>query len=73
MKTILLAIIAGPSCSKLTTSLVNISLQFQTLHVISEIIKYFLLKTYEKLLQCKSFSHFSIKDTSVFNCIVVNT
>ena len=39
----------GPGCSKLTTSLVNISLKFQTL--ISNISKYFLLKKSEKLLQ----------------------
>ena len=47
---------SGPSCSKLTTSLVNVSLKFQML--ISNIRQYFLLKKCEKLLQCKSFSHF---------------
>ena len=47
---------AGPGCSKLTTPLVNGSLKFQTL--ISETCQYFLLKKCEKLLQCKSFSHF---------------
>ena len=47
---------SGPSCSKLTTSLVNVSLKFQTL--ISQMHQYFLLKKCEKLLQCKSFSHF---------------
>ena len=36
-------------CSKLTTSLVNVSLKFQTL--ISEICHYFVLKKCEKLLQ----------------------
>ena len=55
----------GPGCSKLTTSLVNEALKFQTL--ISQIRQYFLLKKCEKLLhlkkcekllQCKSFSHF---------------
>ena len=46
----------GAGCSKLTTSLVNVSLKFQML--ISEICQYFLLKKCEKLLQCKSFSHF---------------
>ena len=55
---------SGPGCSKLTTSLVNVSLKFQTL--ISEIWQYFLLKKYEKLLQCKSFSHFFNKK---FQCI----
>ena len=53
-------LISGPSCSKLTTSLVNISLKFQTL--ISEICQHFLLKKCEKLLQCKSFSHFSFSN-----------
>ena len=47
---------SGPGCSKLTTSLVNVSLKFKML--ISEICQYFLLKKCEKLLQCKSFSHF---------------
>ena len=46
---------SGSSCSKLTMSLVNVSLKFQML--ISEIHQYFLLKKCEKLLQCKSFSH----------------
>ena len=44
----------GPVCSKLTTSLVNVSLKFQML--ISQIHLYFLLKKCVKLLQCKSFS-----------------
>ena len=39
-----------------TMSLVNVSLKFQTL--ISEIRQSFLLIKCEKLLQCKSFSHF---------------
>ena len=46
----------GPGCSKLTTSLVNVSLKFQTL--ISEKYQNFSLKKCEKLLHCKSFSHF---------------
>ena len=44
-----------PGCSKLTTSLVNVSLNFQKL--ISQIRQYFLLTKCEKLLH-KSFSHF---------------
>ena len=44
---------SGPSCSKLTTSLVNISLNFQKL--ISQICQYFLLKKCEKLLKLLSF------------------
>ena len=54
----------GPSCSKLTTSFVNVSLKFQTL--ISEICQYFLLEKCEKLLHCKSFSHFFNKK---YQCI----
>ena len=50
----------GSGCSKLTTSLVNVSLKFQTL--ISQIHQYFLLKKCVKLLQCKSFSHFFNKN-----------
>ena len=46
----------GAGCSKLTMSLVNVSLKFQML--ISQINLYFLLKKCVKLLQCKSFSHF---------------
>ena len=40
---------SGPGCSKLTTSLVNVSFKFQTL--ISNICQYFLLKKCMKLLQ----------------------
>ena len=60
---------AGPGCSKLTMSLVNISLKFQTL--ISNLCQYFLLKKCEKLLQCKSFSHFLTKSMSVFGYKVI--
>ena len=38
----------GPSCSKLTTLLVNVSLKFQTLRY--AIYQYFLLKKCEKLV-----------------------
>ena len=55
---------SGPSCSKLTTPLVNVSLKFQTL--ISQICQYFLSKKCEKLLHCKSFSHFYNKKISVY-------
>ena len=55
---------SGPGCSKLTTSLVNVSLNFQKL--ISQICQYFLLKKCEKLLQCKSVSHFFNKK---FQCV----
>ena len=56
--------ISGPGCPELMTSLVNVLLKFQTL--ISEILQYFLSKKCEKLLQCKSFSHFFNKK---FQCI----
>ena len=60
----------GPGCSKLMTSLVNISLKFQKSK--NEIFQYFLLKKCEKLLQCKSFSHFfKKKNISVFGYKVV--
>ena len=45
----------GPGCSKLTSSLVKVSLKFQTL--ISEICQYFLLKKCEKLFQQKISVH----------------
>ena len=51
--------ISGAGCSKLTTSLVNVSLRFKTL--ILQIHCYFLLEKCENLLQCKRFSHFSNK------------
>ena len=57
-------IIRAPSCSKLMTSLVNVSFKFQTL--ISKICQYFLLKKCEKLLHCKSFSHFFNKKYQCF-------
>ena len=60
---------SGPGCSKLTMSLVNVSLKFQML--ISNITQYFLLKQCEKLLQCKNFSHFFNKKISVFSDKVV--
>ena len=60
----------GPGCSKLTTSLVNVSVKFQT--VISEIRHYLLLKKYEKLLQLqKLLPFFFNKNISVFGYKVV--
>ena len=53
----------GPSCSKLTTSLVNVSLKFQTL--ILQIHCYFLLKKCENPLQ-RILTFFSTKNNSVF-------
>ena len=61
---------SGPGCSKLTTSLDNVSINFQM--VISEIRQYFLLKKCEKRLHCKSFSHFfSTKNISTFGYKVI--
>ena len=53
-----------PGFSKLRMSLVNVSLNFQML--ISRFCQYFLLKKCEKLLQCKSFSHFFQQKISVY-------
>ena len=55
---------SGSGCSKLTRSLVNVSLKFQML--ISQICQHFLLKKYEKLL-----SFFSTKNICVFGNKVV--
>ena len=63
----------GPGCSKLTTSLVKMSLKFQML--ISQICQYFLLKKCVKLLQCKSFSHFFNKKFQriwLYSCKTLN-
>ena len=54
----------GPSCSKLTMSLVNDSLKFQM--AILQIHCYFLCKKCENPLHCKGFSHFINKNNSVF-------
>ena len=59
----------GPGCSKLTISLVNILLKFPSL--MSNICQYFVFKKCEKLLQCRSFSHFSTKNIIVFGNKVV--
>ena len=52
---------AGPGCSKLSTSLVNVSLNFQKF--ISQICQHFLLKKCVKLLHCKSFFFFKQKSS----------
>ena len=57
--------IPGPSCSKLTTLLVNVSLKFQMM--ISQICQYFLLKKCEKL----KLLIFSTKNISAFGYEVV--
>ena len=51
-------------CSKLTTSLVNVSLKFQVL--ISEILHYFLLKNVWSFCVAKASLIFSTKNISVF-------
>ena len=50
---------SGPGCSKLTTSLVNVSLKFPTL--ISNTCQYFLLKKCEKLFSTKISEYLVIK------------
>ena len=61
---------SGCGCSKLMMSLVNVSLKFQTLIHVSNKNQYILLKTCEKLLHCKSFSHFFNKK---YQCIWLQT
>ena len=63
-------LLSGPSCSKLTTSLVNILLKFQTL--ILQIHCYFLLKKCENPLHCSAkdshiFSTKTAKDSHIFS------
>ena len=60
---------SGPGCSKLTTSLVNVSLKFQML--ISEIHQYFLLKNVRSFCSAKASLIFSTKNISVFGYNVV--
>ena len=55
---------SGPGCSKLTMSLVNVSLKFQTL--ISEIIQYFLLKNVRSFCSAKASLIFLTTNISVF-------
>ena len=56
--------ITGPSCSKLTMSLVNDSLKFTSSD--TQIYWNFLLKKCQQLLQCKSYSHFFSKKRSEY-------
>ena len=62
-------LISGPGCSKLTTSLVNVSLKFQTL--ISNICQYFLLQNVRSFCSAKASLIFSTKNISVFGYIAV--
>ena len=55
--------------NNLTTSLINVSLKFQTL--ISEICQYFLLKKVKSFCIAKASLIFSIKNISVFGCKAV--
>ena len=61
--------ITGPGCSKLKTSLVNVSLKFQTL--ISQICQYFLLENVKIFCSAKASLIFSRKNFSVFGYEVV--
>ena len=54
----------GPGCSKLTTSLVNVWLNFQEL--ISQICQYFLLKKCEKLFALQKLLSFFQQKISVY-------
>ena len=55
---------SGPGCSKLTTSLVNVSLKFQSL--ISNICQYILLKNVRSFCSAKASPNFSIKNINGF-------
>ena len=55
---------SGPGCSKLTTSLVNVSLKFQML--ISEICQYFCWKNVRSFCTAKASLFFTTKNISVF-------
>ena len=59
----------GPGCSELTTSLVNVSLNFQKL--MSQICQYFLLKNVRSFCSAKASLIFSTKNFSVFGYKVV--
>ena len=58
----------GAGCSKLTTSLVNVSLKFKTL--ILQILCYFLLEKCENLLKDSHILFFPTKNNSVFDNLV---
>ena len=60
---------SGPGCSKLTMSLVNVSLKFQML--VSQICQYFLLKNVRSFCTAKASLIFSTKNISVFGYKVV--
>ena len=60
--------ISGAGCSKLTTSLVNVSLNFQT--KILQIHCYFLLKNVRIFCTAKDSHIFSTKNNSVFDNLV---
>ena len=60
---------SGPGCSKLTMSLVNVSLKFQML--ISNIRQYFLLKNVRSFCSAKASLIFSTKNISVFGYKVI--
>ena len=62
---------SGPSCSKLTTSLVNVSLIFQTLILQIHCYFFFFVEKCENPLHCKEFLHFFNKNNSVFAFEVV--
>ena len=61
--------LTGTGCSKLTTSLVNVSLKFQTL--ISEICQYFCWKNVWSFCSAKASLIFSTKNISIFSSKVV--
>ena len=61
--------LSGPGCSKLTTSLGNETLKFQTL--ISQICQYYLLENVRSFCTAKASPIFSTKNTNVLGYKVV--
>ena len=59
----------GPCCSKLTTSLVNVTLKFET--YVSEIRQYFLLEKVRSFCTAKASLIYSTKNISVFGDKVI--
>ena len=61
----------GPSCSKLTMSLVNVSLNFD--HEIWHICWYFCWKNVSSFCICKSYSHFFSKNACELDIVLTRT
>ena len=63
---------SGPCCSKLTMSLVNVSLKFWSLNVAYTLI-FLLKKNVSSFCICKSYSHFFSKNTCKLDNVITRT